>query len=334
LKEILSSPKILKKPRWDLPMCLQCDASDIGIGAVLYQIDENNVEHVIEFYSNKLTENEKKFSPTEKECLAVIKAIIHFRPYIELVPLRIITDHHSLKYLLNMKVTSGRLARWILFLSPYINCIEHRSGKLNVVPDALSRAPVMNEDENSFLENLNEIEDQDSDYDNLKFQIMSNYDKFQNYRITNDVIYQKIPYKRNIFDDDWKIVPKNSLRQSLIQKSHENCMHGGVKSTIYDLQKNYYWKGIRKDVKNWIKGCVKCACVKAPNYKLSGPILSSRIPQKCMEVVSIDIKGPFPAGGRQRYQYVLVMMDLLSRFVWYKLFHSVKSFHVVNFQKQ
>lgn len=335
LKKAMLSPPVLRPPRWELPMNLFCDASDEGVGAALTQTDLDGSEFVIEYYSCKLTDNERKFSPTEKECLAVIKAIKHFRPFIELMPLNIITDHYSLKYLLNMSVTSGRLARWILFLQPYVNCIQHRPGKLMKVPDALSRAPIMNSED----ETVNELSlvlnpNQNDEYNDLIMKIRINPNKVPSYRLSDGRIYYKTKSKSMTEDGSWKIVPKIECRDRIIKQCHEECVHGGIKSTLAKIRETWYWRRMRKDVKNFTRNCFKCLCIKASNKKTSGPMIKSRIPRKCMEIVSIDIKGPFPPSGMHRYRYIIVMIDLLSRFAWVELCSDVTSQKIIKFMRK
>lgn len=67
----------------------------------------------------KLNKAHRNYSFTEQECLAVIGFIIRIRPYIEGHDFTVITDHASLKWLMSQTDL-------------------HRSGMLNVVPDALS----------------------------------------------------------------------------------------------------------------------------------------------------------------------------------------------------
>ena len=64
-------------------------------------------------------------------------SVERFRPYIDLVPF--ITDHASLKWLVNLKDLPARLARWSLRLQRFDLVIEHRKGEENVVADMLSR---------------------------------------------------------------------------------------------------------------------------------------------------------------------------------------------------
>ena len=83
LKQALASSPVLTNPDFSRPFFIQCDASNVGIGGVLFQVEEDVGEHPLAFFSKKLSPAEKKYSVTERECLAVGKSIIKFRGYIE-----------------------------------------------------------------------------------------------------------------------------------------------------------------------------------------------------------------------------------------------------------
>lgn len=129
----------LTHPDFSRQFVIQCDASGSGIGSVLFQLSDEGEEHPIAYFSNKLNSAQRNYSVTELECLAAVLSIKKFRAYIEGSRFKIITDHASLKWLMSQKDLSGRLARWSLKLQSFDFCIEHRKGKSNVVPDALSR---------------------------------------------------------------------------------------------------------------------------------------------------------------------------------------------------
>ena len=67
LKDLLCQAPVLAYPRFDHPFFLQTDASDLGLGAVLTQIDADGNECVISYASRPLTDREKGYSATEKE---------------------------------------------------------------------------------------------------------------------------------------------------------------------------------------------------------------------------------------------------------------------------
>ena len=73
---------MLYTPRFNIPFLLFTDASDCGVGAVLSQLDDNGDDHPMAFYSRELLPRECHFSAVEKECLAIIYAVNHFKVYL------------------------------------------------------------------------------------------------------------------------------------------------------------------------------------------------------------------------------------------------------------
>uniref|UniRef100_A0AAR5QHS1 RNA-directed DNA polymerase n=1 Tax=Dendroctonus ponderosae TaxID=77166 RepID=A0AAR5QHS1_DENPD len=109
IKDSLISAPILTCPDFERKFVLQTDASHFGLGAVLTQTFDDG-EKVISYLSRSLTHQEMKLTVTEKECLAVIWSVEKLRHYLEGVPFEVITDHHSLLWLHNLKDPQGRLA--------------------------------------------------------------------------------------------------------------------------------------------------------------------------------------------------------------------------------
>jgi RNase H-like domain found in reverse transcriptase len=86
-----------------------------------------------------LTSAEKNYSTTEKECLAIVWAILHLRPYLEGQTFIIRTDHHSLRWVLNLSDAQGRLARWRLRLLEFDYEVQYHPGALHHGADMMSR---------------------------------------------------------------------------------------------------------------------------------------------------------------------------------------------------
>ncbi|CAG9118032.1 unnamed protein product [Plutella xylostella] len=120
LKECLVSAPVLSCPNYDLPFEVHTDASDYGVGAMLTQTVDGK-EHPIAYMSRSLTGAEKNYSITERETLAVITALEHWRCYLENgQTFTVYTDHSALKWFLSLTNPTGRLARY----SPQINTVE------------------------------------------------------------------------------------------------------------------------------------------------------------------------------------------------------------------
>ena len=140
LKEALTTAPVLSYPDPSKNFILSCDASDNAVGYTLGQRTMDNKETVIAYGGKSLTKEEKKYSTSEKELLAVVRGVQAYRPYLAGNKFTIYTDHKALIWLKTAKHT-GRLERWALKLQEYNFDIVHKPGKKNCVADAISRIP-------------------------------------------------------------------------------------------------------------------------------------------------------------------------------------------------
>ena len=140
LKTSLCSSPVLAFPVLDRQFILQTDASDVGLGAILTQIDEIGNEWVISYASRTLSDSEMNYTATEKESLAVVFAMEHFKVYLLGRKFLLLTDHNALRWLHSTE-PKGRRARWIVDLQEYDFEVQHRPGTHNRNADALSRLP-------------------------------------------------------------------------------------------------------------------------------------------------------------------------------------------------
>ena len=95
LKQRLCSPPVLRGPDFTKEFILQTDASDVAVGAVLSQKDEEGHDHPVAYFSRKLLPREVRYSTIEKECLAIKLATHAFRVYLLGREFVIQTDHSN-----------------------------------------------------------------------------------------------------------------------------------------------------------------------------------------------------------------------------------------------
>jgi hypothetical protein len=158
LKDAVKIAPVLQLADSSKPYIAMCDASEIGIGAVLEQESEHG-PHPVAFASRKLSSAEKNYPVHERELLAIVYALKEWRPYLPGSRFVIKTDHHPLRYLGTQSNLSKRQMRWMETLQEYDYEIVYVQGKFNVVADALSR---INESPSKALYVWSE-EDEDSD---------------------------------------------------------------------------------------------------------------------------------------------------------------------------
>lgn len=112
MKGCLVNAPVLACPNFSLPFEVHTDASNYGVGAMLAQ-QINGEEHPIAYMSRSLTGPERNYSVTEREALAVLSALEHWRCYVENGQIiTVYTDHAALKWFLSLSNPTGRLARW------------------------------------------------------------------------------------------------------------------------------------------------------------------------------------------------------------------------------
>ena len=129
------------------------DSSKFGIGCVLVQN-----EHPIAYGSCALTPTQQKYSPMEKEMLAVLVGCNKFHQYLYGAKnVLIITDHKPLEAIFKKDLahTPTRLAKMVLQLRKYDLVVKWKPGKSMFLPDTLSHAYIassMDEDIDSHIE--------------------------------------------------------------------------------------------------------------------------------------------------------------------------------------
>ena len=100
MKQLLTEEPILGHPTADDPFVVDRDASLVGVGAVLSQIQAGK-EKMISYFSHRSSKAESNYCVTRRELLAVIKALWKFHHYLDGRPFTLRTDHAALCWLLN-----------------------------------------------------------------------------------------------------------------------------------------------------------------------------------------------------------------------------------------
>ena len=99
-KELCTQGKVLRHQDPNRPLILHTDWSDVGIGAVLGQFDDNGNEYMITCISRSLNVHEKNYGSPQGEMLAAVWAIKTFHTNLHGEKFTLVTDHQLLTYLM------------------------------------------------------------------------------------------------------------------------------------------------------------------------------------------------------------------------------------------
>ncbi|KAL6475049.1 hypothetical protein MHYP_G00160890 [Metynnis hypsauchen] len=346
LKERLTSVPILCFPDFERAFYLHTDACDMGLGAALMQQDKTGKEVVVAYATRTLHKSEKPYSTTEKECLAVIWALEHFRPYIEGLPVTVYTDHSSLRWLMSRPNPTGRLARWCLRLQDFDIRIIHKPGARNQVPDALSRNPVQSDQgptdlfpEHAVIAGLDlraqppvELTDKEQlqhlqGDDPALAAVLKKLKNSQCTESEEDLQSKFVVNKGLLYYKDssvscslhplkeLKFYAPESIRGSLLNYFHDHptAGHLGITKTLARLRLRFFWPKMRKDVKTYVLSCPVCQFTKPCQKKPAGLLVPVQASEP-WEVVGVDFVGPLPRTAAGNV-YILVFIDYFSKWI-------------------
>lgn len=197
-----------------------------------------------------------------------------FRGYVEGSKVRIATDHQPLKWLLSIKIPSGRLARWAMKIQSYDLDIEYTPGKVNMVADTFSR-PVSHESEvlspsscdicpvvvdlpRQKPEDLREAQLRDPDVSKIIADFEAQLDNPEaslrwtdrGYYLSQGILYRFDPDGES---EEPQLVVPESLRAELMKELHDSptAGHWGLERTLQKIKQNYYFKNMRSFVAHY-----------------------------------------------------------------------------------
>ena len=150
IKRLLCTETVLAHYDPSLPLGLSCDASECGIGAVLFHRFADGSEHPILNISKILSATQRRYSQIQKEALSLVYALKKFHQFLYGRKFIVVTDHKPLVTLFapdkgTPAMAANRLARWALLVHQYDYTVEYRRSKDHGNADALSRLPFSND---------------------------------------------------------------------------------------------------------------------------------------------------------------------------------------------
>jgi RNase H-like domain found in reverse transcriptase/Integrase zinc binding domain/Chromo (CHRromatin Organisation MOdifier) domain len=331
LRDLMCQQPVLKQPDFTKPFAVFTDASAYGVGAILSQEGGPNAQnrtkyHPVAYYSATFTETERNYDVYDRELLAIMKAITHWRPYLIWTkePFKIFTDHTNLLHWKSPRKLNRRTARWHRELQDYNFTLHHVPGKNHTAADALSRPPGADtgKEDNQRMIMLPEpmfirVFDADSDgslehtitiIQNAHQSLMKEWEgTFPIERVDNP----RLPFWRNVKGHRLVIPPDQGLKRELMHSWHDGPFsgHPGRDETIRKINKEYFWPGARAWITEYVKGCATCQQNKNLTHRIKTPLfyIPSAINTKPFSHVAMDLITGLPKSDG--YDAILTIVD-------------------------
>ena len=308
IKETLADATMLNYPKPGAPLSITVDASELGIGGVLQQ-QVNGELQPIAFFSKRLQPAETKYSAFSRELLAIYLSIRHFQHWLEGRDFRVWTDHKPLTYAFSSKPDrhSPRDIRRLDYISQFTTDIRHVKGHENVVADALSRAEInaINAEVAPSIdfalmataqqndEELAQLKETNSSFNFCEVPLSNAEGTIICDNSTNHARpYVPATYRRAVFD------------------SLHSLSHPGARATRKLIADRFVWPSMNKDIKHWARTCLHCQRAKIHRHNVA-PLGTFATPDARFDHVHIDLVGPLPPSNG--FTYLLTVIDRFTR---------------------
>ncbi|WVZ89541.1 hypothetical protein U9M48_035925 [Paspalum notatum var. saurae] len=253
LKQALFSAPVLALPNFQIPFTVVTDALDKGIGAVLEQGG-----HPIAFLSRALSLKNQGMSTYEKESLAILMAIDHWRSYLQPTEFIIQTDHKGLINLDDQRLHTYWQHKVMIKLMGLQYRIWYKKGSNNGAADALSRMP--NESEVTvasvsvsqpvWLQELQDSYSQSKSASKLLAELTLHYTQ-GHFSLNQGVIKYKGRF--------W-LGHNSALQQQVMNNQHAGAIggHSGLLATYTRIKNLFAWPHMKVDIHKFVTECAVC----------------------------------------------------------------------------
>lgn len=329
LRDHLCSDPVLCLPDWRKHFLVTTDAGNKSLGAVLQQ-DHGKGLQPVRFWSRKMNDAETRYAVQEQELLAIIDILKNWRHYFYGRNFTIETDHESLKWFFAKEKLNPRQCRWQMQVAIFTFNVKYLEGRRNVVADGLTR-----------LESIEEVLAKptmaSSELATQSRSVVVNYSSpllgevaAKGYAAKEILEFSKSDsfYKRagiwyKIFSDSKGLgrdrvclSADSSFIAEVLKSLHDEPTSGhlGRDKTMEAVRQRFYWKGMKKDVADFVNSCPICQKSKESNRLTPGLLNPIPPPQENWERVSWDfiVKLPLTKNG---FNAITTFVDAKSKMV-------------------
>lgn len=317
IKEIKNNTE-LKHPDFSEKFHVYSDASNEGFSCVIRQ-DKG----LVALYSKKYTKSENNYSVVEKECMALVKGLQHFRNLLLNSKIILHTDSKNIVYI--KELHTSRYQKWKMLLEEFDYEIEHLPG-IHTSADYFSRNFMIQPSDNwNHMQSLKFIStwQQNSKYPTPGFLAAN--------PLGNELIREDIAGIRIFLTKNKKIYLFDDISYEVLDSLHEHCIHPGINKLYETIKSELCCKKLLTKIKSISSKCVDC--LRNKNQNNNQTLMRNFIIEKNKEItIASDILGPIidQEYTKNKRLYILTIIDVFSRYTKLYILKSLESKEVTS----
>ena len=309
-KESLMQATWLAHPHPRARLALHVDASATHVGAALHQMEPGGrAWRPLGFFSRKLDAAQLKWSAFDRELLACVSSIRHFRYILEGRKFTIFTDHKPLLGALSRTTDpwTARQCRHLAYVAEFTSDVQHVAGVENVVADAMSRPPVVaSVGTVSSYPDLRGMAARQATCASTQAALQLPSLNVRPRQVEGVQLLCDLSLGR------WRPLVPVADRDVVFHAIHD-VAHPGIRATRRLVAARYVWTGMRSDIAAWCRDCVGCNRGKA-GKQLKAAVEPMEIPQRRFSHVHVDLVGPMPVAA-DGSTYIFTIIDRTTRWL-------------------
>jgi hypothetical protein len=298
----LTTAPVLQLPDFDRDFIVECDALGSGFGAVLHQ-----GAGPIAFFSKPIAPRHAKLAAYERELIGLVQAVRHWRPYLWGRHFVVRTDHRSLRFILDQRLSTIPQHQWASKLLGFDFAVEYKPGALNVVADALSRrdeglaaAMALSAPQFSLFEEVRQEINGSVHLSALRDAIRGGA-KPAAWSVVDGLIL----FNGRVFIDS-----SSSLGPMILELVH-GTGHEGVHKTLHRLRTDFHFPNDRVAVQDYVRACIVCQQNKTDHLQPGGFLQPLEVPSSVWSDVAMDFVEALPkVNGKS---VILTVVDRFSK---------------------
>ncbi len=317
MKRCMTETSILRHFDQTRDFILEIDSFNYVNDKVLSQYDDEDVLHLIVFYSKNMSSAECNYEIYNKKLLIIIWVFEHWWLELKLtdISIKMFIDHQALISLMKDKELSRHQMRWVQKLADFNFKIMYQSDKQNIKINALTCqadfvprdfnneciwyqrttiltlnwmkiADLKKNNDQSIYKQILEINEIDENCTLLREAIARDKTQYEDIKLKNCWTQNEILYH----DSQLWVSFNELLQMNLIREIHDQSSinHSEILKTVKIIKRNYYWSSMRKTIDRYIQNCYVCQRSKTSRNKSNDLLQSLSISEQRWQDIAMN----------------------------------------------